>query len=50
VPHLADLHREKKYLGQTPPILDLTYPFQDVIIWGVTAKILHHMLDTLMDH
>jgi 8-oxo-dGTP pyrophosphatase MutT (NUDIX family) len=50
VPHLADLHREKKYLGQTPPIMDLTYPFQDVIIWGVTAKILHHMLDTLMDH
>ena len=49
VSHLADLHREKRYLGQTPPIMELTYPFQDVVIWGVTAKILHHILDTLID-
>jgi 8-oxo-dGTP pyrophosphatase MutT (NUDIX family) len=48
VPHLAGLHREKGYLGQTPPVTDLTYPFEDVVIWGVTAKILHHMLDVLI--
>ncbi len=48
VSHLAALHREKGYLGYTPPIMDLTYPFEDVVIWGVTAKILHHMLDALL--
>lgn len=48
VPHLAGLHREKGYLGQPPPVMDLTYPFKDVVIWGVTAKILHHMLDVLI--
>jgi 8-oxo-dGTP pyrophosphatase MutT (NUDIX family) len=48
VPHLAALHRKKGYLGQTPPVMDLTYPFEDVVIWGVTAKILHHMLDVLI--
>jgi 8-oxo-dGTP pyrophosphatase MutT (NUDIX family) len=49
VSHLTDLHREKGYLGETPPVLDLIYPFQDVVIWGVTAKILHHMLNILID-
>jgi 8-oxo-dGTP pyrophosphatase MutT (NUDIX family) len=44
---LMTLHREKGYLGKTPPIMDLTYPFKNVVIWGVTAKILHHMLETL---
>lgn len=48
VPYLAGLHREKGYLGHTPPVMDLTYPFEDVVIWGVTAKILHHMLDVLI--
>jgi len=48
VTHLAGLHREKGYLGQTPPVMDLTYPFEDVVIWGVTAKILHHMLNVLI--
>ncbi len=47
IPHLMTLHREKGYMGQAPPIMDLTYPFEDVVIWGVTAKILHHMLETL---
>ena len=48
VPHLAGLHRKKGYLGKTPPVMDLTYPFEDVMIWGVTAKILHHILDVLI--
>jgi 8-oxo-dGTP pyrophosphatase MutT (NUDIX family) len=48
VSHLVDLHRKKGYLGQTPPIMDLTYPFGEVVIWGVTAKILHHMLNVLI--
>lgn len=48
VAHLLALHRKKKYLGQQPNIMDLTYPFEDVVIWGVTAKILHHLLEILI--
>jgi 8-oxo-dGTP pyrophosphatase MutT (NUDIX family) len=48
VSHLVTLHRENGYLGKTPPVMDLTYPFKDVVIWGVTAKILHHLLDVLI--
>lgn len=48
VSHLAAVHLKKGYLGQTPPIMDLTYPFKDVVIWGVTAKILHHILETFI--
>jgi 8-oxo-dGTP pyrophosphatase MutT (NUDIX family) len=47
---LMTLHREKGYQGKTPPITDLTYPFKNVVIWGVTAKILHHMLETLIQN
>jgi 8-oxo-dGTP pyrophosphatase MutT (NUDIX family) len=48
VSHLAAVHLKKGYLGQTPPITDLTYPFKDVVIWGVTAKIVHHILETFI--
>jgi len=26
----------------------LTYPFEDVLIWGVTAKILYHLIEVLL--
>lgn len=48
VAHLLSLHRENGYLGQQPNVMDLTYPFEDVVIWGVTAKILHHLLEILI--
>jgi hypothetical protein len=48
VSHLVALHKKNGYLGKTPPVLDLTYPFEDVVIWGVTAKILHHLLEVLI--
>lgn len=43
--HLAGVHREKGYAGRTPSIMELTYPYKDVVIWGVTAKILHHLIE-----
>ena len=48
VAHLLALHREKGYTGQRPHVLELTYPFEDVVIWGVTAKIVHHLLEVLI--
>ena len=48
VAHLLSLHRENGYLGRQPNVMDLTYPFEDVVIWGVTAKILHHLLEILI--
>ncbi|HCY84796.1 MAG TPA: CoA pyrophosphatase [Desulfobacteraceae bacterium] len=45
--HLAGVHREKGYAGRRPNIMELTYPYEDVIIWGVTAKIVHHLIEVV---
>ena len=45
--YLIDLHKKKEFHGQTPNVMVLKYPYEDVLIWGVTAKILHHLLEAL---
>lgn len=45
--YLMDLHRENGYHRRPVNVMTLTYPFEDVTIWGVTAKILHHLLEVL---
>lgn len=45
--HLARIHDEKGYAGRRPDIMELTYPFEDVVIWGATAKILHHLIEVV---
>ena len=45
--HLAGVHREKGYAGRRPNIMELTYPYEDVVIWGVTAKIVHHLIEVV---
>ena len=45
--HLARVHQEKGYAGCTPSIMELTYPYDDVTIWGVTAKIVHHLIEVV---
>ena len=47
--HLVRVHREKGYAGRRPGIMELTYPFEDVVIWGVTAKILHHLIEIVYE-
>ena len=47
--HLMALHKEKNFHGRLPDIQELTYPFKDVVVWGVTAKIIHHLLEILTD-
>lgn len=47
--HLVKTHREKGYAGRRPSIMELTYPYKDVVIWGVTAKILHHLIEIVYE-
>ncbi|MCP3872272.1 MAG: CoA pyrophosphatase [Desulfobacteraceae bacterium] len=47
--YLIDLHREKGFHQQTPNVMQLTYPYEDVLIWGVTAKILYHLIDVIFE-
>ncbi len=47
--HLWHTHHQKGYAGRRPSIMELTYPYKDVVIWGVTAKIVHHLLEVVGD-
>lgn len=46
--YLVQLHRQNEFHRQTPNIMQLTYPYEDVSIWGVTAKILYHLINVLL--
>ncbi|MFH1154093.1 MAG: CoA pyrophosphatase [Pseudomonadota bacterium] len=48
VSHLVDVHEEKGFSGRTPDFQELIYPYGEVHIWGVTAKIIHHFLEILL--
>ena len=45
--HFKQIHRAKGFHGRYPDIRELTYPFKDVVVWGVTAKIIHHLMEIL---
>jgi len=45
--HLIDIHKEKDFHERVMDYMELTYPYEDVVVWGVTAKIVHHLLETL---
>jgi coenzyme A diphosphatase NUDT7 len=45
--HLTQVHREKGYTGRRPNIMEVAYPYEDVVIWGATAKILHHLIEII---
>lgn len=45
---LIDIHLAKAYHKTRPDIFNLTYPYEDVVIWGVTAKILYHLIQILL--
>jgi len=46
---LLQTHREKGYAGHSPNVMELTYPYKDVVIWGVTAQIVHHLIEVVGD-
>ena len=47
VDHLLHLHTEKGFCRRTVGIEELTYPYREFVIWGVTAKILHHLMEII---
>ena len=44
---IAGIHQAKRYHDRQPDIHELEYPFEDVVIWGATAKILHHFIELI---
>jgi len=46
--YLMDLHKEKGFHEMRPNVMQLTYPYEDVMIWGVTAKILYHLIEIVL--
>jgi coenzyme A diphosphatase NUDT7 len=44
---LVKTHIMAGFHGISPPTDTLEYPLKDVVIWGVTARILHHFIELL---
>ncbi len=44
---VVSTHRQKHLTGRLPPMEELLYPVENLVIWGVTAKILHHFIERL---
>jgi coenzyme A diphosphatase NUDT7 len=45
---LAQTHHANNFSNRLPSIDELRYPFEDVVIWGATARILHHLMELLL--
>ncbi|MBU4010699.1 MAG: CoA pyrophosphatase [Proteobacteria bacterium] len=45
---LIKTHIDSEYYGRLPDIHELIYPLDDVEIWGVTARILHHLIELIL--
>jgi 8-oxo-dGTP pyrophosphatase MutT (NUDIX family) len=44
---LFQTHLTGNFHNRIPPIDELRYPFEDVVVWGATARILHQLLELL---
>ncbi len=42
---LVQTHDTQNFHGRIPDMDELRYPFEDVVIWGATARILHHLIE-----
>ena len=41
-------HLQRSYHGRMPDLRELVYPYRDVVIWGLTAKIVHRFIERLL--
>ena len=48
VDSLVRIHCKRNYAGRLPDVRELLYPYQDVVIWGLTAKIVHRFIERLL--
>ena len=46
---LVRTHNTKNFHGRIPDVDELRYPFEDVVIWGATARILHYFIELLFE-
>ncbi|MDY0362078.1 MAG: CoA pyrophosphatase [Desulforegulaceae bacterium] len=46
--NLFDTHVKKNFTGRQPELEELLYPVEDLTIWGVTARAIHHFLEISM--
>ena len=46
--YLIDLHKKQGFHRQVPNVMLLKYPYEDILIWGVTGKILYHLIEILL--
>jgi 8-oxo-dGTP pyrophosphatase MutT (NUDIX family) len=44
---LVQIHIDEGYHNRIPDVRQLRYPFEDVVVWGATARILHHFIELL---
>ncbi len=44
---LVHTHHINNFHNRIPSIDELRYPFEDVVIWGATARMLHHLIEQL---
>ncbi len=44
---LVQTHRDANFHNRIPTIAELRYPYEDIVIWGATARILHHLIELL---
>ena len=44
---LVGIHQAERYHDRQADINELEYPFEDVVIWGATARILHHFIELI---
>jgi 8-oxo-dGTP pyrophosphatase MutT (NUDIX family) len=44
---LVDTHHRRNFHGRVPDVRELRYPFENVEIWGATARILHFFIELL---
>jgi peroxisomal coenzyme A diphosphatase NUDT7 len=45
---LISIHNARGFRDRRPNLLELKYPVGDVVIWGVTAKILHFFIEQIV--
>ena len=46
--YLVSHHIKKGFNKHRPDTYSLTYPFEDVLIWGATAKMIFHLIEILL--
>lgn len=50
IPDLLQIHISNNFNRRDPDITELIYPFQDTIIWGVTARIFHYFCELILNN